>query len=85
MFKSGMQTIKLPETIKEKYAEVIKCSNGYYNVRLNRRWGYIDGDGNEITPLKYESSADFNETGKALVRRDREFFYIDEAGKEHDV
>lgn len=85
MLKSGVQAIKLPKSIEDVYAEVYKCSNGYLNVRLNRKWGYIDGEGNEITPLKYDTPADFNEDGKALVRRDRQFFYIDEAGNEHEV
>lgn len=85
MIKSGVEVVRIPKAIEDKYAGVNLCSNGYYNVRLNRKWGYIDGDGNEITPLKYDAPADFNEDGKALVRRNREFYYIDEAGNEHEV
>ena len=85
MLKSEVEVVKLPKVIEDKYAGVYKCSNGYYNVRLNRKWGYIDEDGNEITSSKYDGPADFNENGKALVRRNREFFYVDEKGKEHEI
>lgn len=85
MFKSGVQAIKLPKAIQDVYAEVYKCNNGYYNVRMNRKWGYVNEEGKIIIPLKYDAPADFDGTGKALVRRDREFFYVNEAGEEHEV
>ncbi|MBR1653338.1 MAG: WG repeat-containing protein [Clostridia bacterium] len=85
MVKSEVEAVKLPKTIVGMYAEVCKCSNGYYNVRLNRKWGYVNENGNVIIPVKYDAPADFDETGKALVRRDREYIYITETGEEHEV
>ena len=73
-----------PRKIKEKsYDEVLECSNGYYNVRKNRRWGYTDERGNEITSLKYDSPSDY-EDGLALVCYDRGYMWLDLFGIEHE-
>lgn len=40
--------------------------------------------GNIITPCKYDGSSDF-ENGHAMVRRDREFFYVNEQGEERAI
>lgn len=75
---------KMPKSLKTKaYDEVLECANGYYNVRKNARWGYTDERGREITPLKYDGPADF-EDGLALVCYDRMYKWVDLFGIEHD-
>jgi len=77
--------VVLPDTIeKANYAAVLPCSNSFFNVRKNRKWGYLDAMGNIITPCKYDGPSDF-ENGHAMVRRDREFFYVNEQGEERAI
>ncbi len=64
-----------------EYDEMIKCSNGFFNVRKNVRYGYLNSDGEQITPIKYEAPADFRD-GFATVKHDRSYFRLDENGQE---
>lgn len=85
MLKTATAEVSLPKAIVEAdYAGVEICSNGFFNVRKNRKWGYVNADGEEITPLKYDTPADF-EDGFAMVRYDRSFFHVDENGNEHEI
>lgn len=85
MLKTATAEVILPEAIlKADYAGVEICSNGFFNVRKNRKWGYVNSKGEEITPLKYDAPADFDE-GQAMVRYDRSYCYVDEEGKEHEI
>ncbi len=68
------------------YAEVIECNNGLFNVRKHNKWGYIDKEGNLITPLKYEGPSPKFDGGKAQVKYNREYYTVDElTGEEHEI
>jgi hypothetical protein len=59
-------------------------SEGLAAVRLNRKWGYIDKSGKEVTPFKYSDYASglkFCE-GRAEVRSGRKSGFIDTSGRE---
>ncbi|MCR5145783.1 MAG: WG repeat-containing protein [Clostridia bacterium] len=85
MLVTSTAEVVLPETIlKADYAQILICSNGFFNVRKNFKWGYIDSQGKELTSFKYDCPADF-EGGFALVRYNREFFYLDENGTESTI
>lgn len=47
------------------------------------KWGFIDKQGHEIIPLKYDSIANHRrfKNGKALVLKDEKFFQIDYKGR----
>ena len=50
-------------------------------VRLNEKEGYIDTDGNEICPIKYDETDIFSE-GLASVRIDDKWGFINAEGEE---
>jgi hypothetical protein len=85
MLKTATADVTLPPAIVEaNYAGVQICSNGFFNVRKNWKWGYANSKGELITPIKYATPADF-ENGIAMVRYDRSYFHIDEQGNEHAI
>lgn len=85
MLITATAEVVLPEPMLEAdYAQILICSNGFFNVRKNRKWGYVDSKGKEVTPFKYDCPADF-EDGFAIIRYNREFFYVDENGIESTI
>lgn len=85
MLLTATAEVVLPQTILEaNYAQILICSNGFFNVRKNFKWGYLNKKGKEVTPLKYDCPADFKD-GLAMVRHNREFFYVDENGTESTI
>ncbi len=82
MAKATSETVVRLSSGKEiHFDEVIVCSNGFFNVRLNSKYGYLNKDGKAITPIKYEAPADFK-NGFATVKFDRNYIKLDELGTE---
>ena len=77
-FSHGNKTKK---EIYDIYDEVLVCSNGFYNVRLGKKWGYLDDYKKQITQVKYEFSADY-EDGLAIVFCDGRCYLLDMFGRE---
>lgn len=72
---------KIKKKIYDIYDEVLICSNGFYNVRLGKKWGYLNNDKKQITQLKYEYKADY-EDGLAVFFRDGRCYLLDMFGRE---
>ncbi len=51
-------------------------------VQLNGKWGFINKEGKEVIPCKYDVAFEFNE-GLALVQLNGKFGYIDINGTEY--
>jgi hypothetical protein len=51
----------------KKYHSVGKIYEGRVRVSLNGKWGFIDVNGNEVIPLKYDCVGSFF-CGKATIR-----------------
>jgi|GEM_PF-727262 tetratricopeptide (TPR) repeat protein len=56
-------------------------SDGLAAVSLNGKWGYIDQQGHEVIPLKYEQARDFQD-GLAAVSINSKWGFIDKQGHE---
>ena len=64
-----------------QYTTVKDFANGFARAEKNDLWGYIDSNGNEVIPLKYENADDFI-GGYALVKNAGKWGYIDTSGRE---
>ena len=53
----------------------------YDRVRKEKKWGYIDRNGDEVIPCMYDSAEDFHE-GLARVKRQDQVCLIDKNGRE---
>jgi hypothetical protein len=79
----------LPWRIAPKYTAVDLFSEGFAAVNLGGKetaygnsggkWGFVDVNGNEIIPIKYESVTDFSE-GLALVLNGGNYGYVNKKG-----
>ncbi len=77
--------------VKKKYDKIGNFYEGLAAAKLNDKWGFIDENGKEITPLKYEWVFSFNEgfaavsiDGKHAPNEyvDGKWGFIDKNGKE---
>ena len=65
---------------KERYLEYLPFSEGLAAVRgMNYLCGYVDENGNETIPCRYENAASFNE-GRAAVKHKNYWGFIDAQG-----
>jgi hypothetical protein len=62
-----------------KYDLIFYFQEGLAMVKLNEKHGYIDPTGQEIIPLQFDDTSNF-ENGTAKVTRNGEKFYIDKQG-----
>jgi hypothetical protein len=66
--------------LPDEYQDTGGFSEGLVAVRPRDRWGYVDGDGTPVIPLRYRWAGDFSE-GLAPAREDRVLCgYIDRTG-----
>jgi hypothetical protein len=54
---------------------------GRASVRLDGKFGFVDEEGNEVTPLKYDGVGNFRE-GKAVVKLKGKYGFVDKHGNE---
>ena len=54
--KYGFISIDGYKSIPFKYDEIIERKDGKFNVRINNRWGIINLEGRELTPIKYKKN-----------------------------
>ncbi|MFM8233580.1 MAG: WG repeat-containing protein [Holophagaceae bacterium] len=71
---------------RDKYDDTKDFSSeGLARVRLDGKWGFVDEDGNEVTPLKYDSVGNLYE-GFARVKLNGQWGFqwgfVDQQGKE---
>ena len=64
-----------------KYYWIDTFREGLAAIQLNRKWGYIDTDGREICPIKYDDIGYFK-GGIAVVNLNKKWGFIDKTGKE---
>ena len=76
----GNLTKKTTKNSNMKSMYVYGFSEGLAKVELDGKWGYIDKDGNEVLPLKYDGIGYFNE-GLVRVVLNRKYGYIDKTGR----
>lgn len=80
-FKDATGTI----VIKNKYEQANPFVEGFASVKYNKKWGFIDSRGKEITAFKYDNndsiSYHFSE-GRAAVNVEKKWGYIDTSGSE---
>ena len=69
------------EDWREKYDLVGGFCEGFFAVRLNGKWGFIDHQGNEVITPKYDSVRDFSD-GFAAVKRNHMWGFVDKTGNE---
>jgi hypothetical protein len=66
---------------RNKYDKIGDFYAGRAKVRLNKKYGFVDKHGNEVTPLKYDYIGEFRE-GRARVRLNGKRGFIDMNGNE---
>ena len=64
-----------------EYDKIWKFHNKYAPVQIKDKEGFIDKQGNEICPIKYNWVNDF-ENGFAIVSLNNKYGFIDTNGKE---
>lgn len=69
------------QTDLNRYDEVSPVSEAMRAVGQNGLWGYVDSQGKEVIPLRYEWADDFRE-GRAAVQLDGNFALLDKEGNE---
>ena len=67
---------------KSKYNYVGEFSEGFINVKLNDKYGFVDQQGKEVVPLKYDDAFSFHE-GLARVKLNGKKGYVDKEGHEY--
>ena len=67
--------------LQAKYDQVWAFRDGLAQVELNRKYGYIDKNGNEVIPIKYDSVLWDLGVGVALVELNGKWGYIAPSGK----
>jgi hypothetical protein len=72
---------KRSDGFKLKYDRAGDFRDGRAVVKLNKKWGYVDTDGNEVVPLKYDYVGDFCE-GRAWVKLNQKYGFVDKDGNE---
>jgi len=71
------------EIIKCKFDDAESFRDGFGKVKLNGKFGLIDKNGKEITPIIYEQISPFKEgENLARVQAGRKWGFIDRTGKE---
>ncbi|MDO4896218.1 MAG: WG repeat-containing protein [Moraxella sp.] len=64
------------------YDEIGHVSDGLIIVKLNGKYGFIDGTGKQVITPIYDNVAEYGfKYGLAIVEKDGERFYIDKTGK----
>jgi hypothetical protein len=61
----------------KKYDAILSFSNGFYIVKLNKKYGFINTNGNEISKIIYDNVYDF-ENGFAKVKLNDKWGVINE-------
>ncbi|MCX7820467.1 MAG: WG repeat-containing protein [Brevinematales bacterium] len=64
------------------YENALPFFDGLAPVSKNKKWGYINKEGNLVIPIKYDSAWQFFD-GLALVFLSNKGFYIDDHGNEY--
>jgi len=57
-------------------------SAGFANAKLIDKWGFVDIDGKEVTPFKYDKVS-YMHYGYAKVESDGKYGFIDKNGTEY--
>ena len=72
------------DKLKEErgYSWIGNFSEGLARVKKDGKWGYMNKEGEEVIPCKYDSVLDFSE-GLAIVKKDGKAFTIDRFGNEY--
>jgi len=60
--------------------EMNLANTEFYPIKSGEYWGFIDDQGNEVVPFKYEEVEGFKE-GLALVKLDDKYGFINKSGK----
>jgi hypothetical protein len=70
-------------TLNKAYDFIGDFSEGYAKVKLNGKWGLIDGEGNEIVPPEYVQVGEFHEglVAVKLKAENQNWGFIDKTGK----
>lgn len=63
-----------------KFEKVAAFSEGFAQVRIGKKWGYYDTEGECVIPCRYEGNGPFKE-GRAYVFDGRRYGYIDTLGR----
>ena len=66
--------------IQPKYEHVGNFYEGFANVLLNKKWGFIDKTGKVVIPIKYDKVDIFSE-GLAPVSLNKKWGFIDKTDK----
>lgn len=68
--------------IPPMYDEVLEMSRKLIAVKLNNKWGFIDGYGKEVVPLHYDTIDHDWRSGLVVVSLNEKYGFVDEKGKE---
>ncbi|MBE8721956.1 WG repeat-containing protein [Sphingobacterium pedocola] len=64
---------------RSKYDKIYEFYDGLARAGLNDKWGFVDKNGREITPIKFQSVGDFR-SGLARVKLNEKWGFIDKIG-----
>lgn len=67
--------------VRASWLRVMSADGLLIPVPRNDRWGYIDRDGHERLPCRWEQASEFNPYGLAAVKQNGRWNWIDRQGK----
>lgn len=79
--RSDVFSVRYSKEERKSLAEKASFSEGLAVADLHGKKGYINNEGNEVIPFKYEEAGRFKD-GIALVKKDKKYGYIDKKGNE---
>lgn len=68
------------EILPFKYEFVGHFQEDLIKVRYKNKWGFINQEGKEVIPCVYDEIVKDFQDGKSLVRKNKDYFYIDTKG-----
>ena len=63
-----------------KYDFIDKFKNGFYKVRSNGKWGFINAQGEEVVPCQYKEASDFEDNYSLVMDENGKYGFLEKEG-----
>ncbi|MBR6432447.1 MAG: WG repeat-containing protein, partial [Muribaculaceae bacterium] len=63
-----------------KYDFIDKFKNGFYKVRRDSKWGFINAQGEEVVPCQYKEASDFEDNYSLVKDEEGKYGFLEKEG-----